>query len=125
MRLRTPFATFLLTISLTTCQRGDRPPAAEAAAATPKGPRTIAMELTADGFRPDALHLKAHEPVTLVVTRTTDETCATELLIDGTDIRVALPLGKPVEVAWTPHKAGTVKFGCAMDMMVSGRLIVE
>jgi len=38
---------------------------------------------------------------------------------------VPLPLNKAVEVAWTPTKAGKVKFGCAMDMMVSGVLLVE
>jgi len=96
------------------------PPKAASAA-----PRVIALEVTADGFVPDSIKIKANEPVKLVVTRKTDETCATDLVIDGTAIKVALPLGKPVEIAWTPKKAGSVKFGCAMDMMVSGVLLVE
>jgi plastocyanin domain-containing protein len=88
-------------------------------------PRRILLEVTDDGFVPDAIKLRANEAVTLVITRKTDETCATDLLIDGTDINVPLPLNKAVEVAWTPSKAGSVKFGCAMDMMVSGVLLVE
>lgn len=88
-------------------------------------PRRILLEVTDDGFVPDAIKLRANEAVTLVITRKTDETCATDLLIDGTDINVPLPLNKAVEVAWTPTKAGKVKFGCAMDMMVSGVLLVE
>ena len=89
------------------------------------GPRTIALEVTGDGFVPANVNVKAGEAVKLVVTRKTDETCATELLIEGTDIKQELPLNKPVEIAWTPTKPGKVKFGCAMDMMVSGMLIVE
>lgn len=99
--------------------RAPKPPAM-----TPTAGR-IEMKVTADGFVPEKIAVKANEPVTLVVTRTTDETCATELLIDGTDINVPLPLMKPVEIAWTPTKTGAVKYGCAMDKMVSGILLVE
>lgn len=94
-------------------------------AAKPAGVRTVAMEVTADGFVPARVNLKAGEPVKLLVTRKTDETCATALQVEGTDIKVDLPLNKQVEVAWTPPKAGNVKFGCTMDFMVSGVLIVE
>lgn len=98
---------------------------AEKTAVKPATPRVIALEVTADGFSPDNIALKANEPVKFVVTRKTDETCATDLLIDGTDIKVPLPLNSAVEVAWTPTKAGKVKFGCAMDYMVGGMLVVE
>jgi plastocyanin len=97
------------------------PTPAPAAAA----PRVIAMEVTGDGFVPANLTVKAGEPVKFVVTRKTDETCALDLLIEGTDIKAPLPLNQPVEVAWTPTKAGKVKFGCAMDMMIGGMLVVE
>jgi plastocyanin domain-containing protein len=98
-------------------------PAPEAAA--PAGPRVIAMEVTGDGFVPANITVKAGEPVKFVVTRKTDETCALDLLIEGTDIKAPLPLNQAVEVAWTPTKAGKVKFGCAMDMMIGGMLVVE
>lgn len=97
-------------------------------APTPTKPgevRDIPLAVTTDGFVPDSIPLKANQPVRLVVTRTTDETCATDLLIDGTDVKVALPLNTPVAIPWTPTKAGKVKFGCAMGMMVSGVLVVE
>ncbi|MDX2009740.1 MAG: cupredoxin domain-containing protein [Myxococcaceae bacterium] len=90
-----------------------------------KAARVIELKVTAEGFQPGNVTLKKDEPVTFVVTRVSDETCATELLIAGTDIKADLPLNKPVEIAWTPTKAGQVKFGCAMDMMVSGMLLVE
>lgn len=89
------------------------------------GARVVELKVTEDGFVPGNVTLKNNEPVKFVVTRITDATCATELLISGTDIKADLPLNKPVEIAWTPTKAGQVKFGCAMDMMVSGMLLVE
>jgi plastocyanin domain-containing protein len=83
------------------------------------------MQVTTEGFVPENVTLKANQAVKLVVTRTTDETCAKDLLIDGTDIKVPLPLNQSVEIAYTPAKAGKVKFGCAMGMMVGGVLLVE
>ncbi len=98
-------------------------PAAKPAEA--KGPKRIEMQVTADGFAPASIPLKKGEPVKLVVTRVSDETCATDLLIEGTNIKVALPMNKAVEVDYTPKASGKVKFGCAMGMMVSGILLVE
>lgn len=68
------------------------------------------------------LTLKRGQPV---VTRVVDSTCATEILIERTDLNVALPLLKPVEVRFTPSKTGALKFGCAMDKMIGGILLVE
>jgi len=87
--------------------------------------RVIDMQVTAEGFVPANVKVKANEALTLRITRKTDETCATEILIEGTDINVKLPLEKTVSVNWTPTKAGAVKYGCAMDKMVGGVLLVE
>lgn len=103
------------------CKKDEVKPEAARASAT----RRIELAVTTDGFVPGNVTVKAGEPVTLVVTRKTDETCATEILIEGTEINAALPLDKPVEVAWTPAKPGKVKFGCAMDKMIGGILLVE
>ena len=117
----------LTLLALGGCKEAPAPtPSTPTARAAPAAPaRRVALKVTAEGFQPDSVPLKAGEPVTLVVTRVSDETCATDLLIDGTDIKVALPLNTPVEVAYVPARAGKVKFGCAMDMMVSGVLLVE
>jgi plastocyanin domain-containing protein len=106
------------------CKKDEAKPDAPVTARPPGG-RRIELAVTTDGFVPSNVTLKANEPVTLVVTRKTDETCATEILIEGTDINAPLPLDKPVEVAWTPKAAGKIKFGCAMDKMIGGILLVE
>ena len=111
---------------LASCKKDEpTPPAPVAVAPAAASGRRVALEVTGDGFVPSNVAVKSGEAVTLVVTRKTDETCATELLIEGTDIKRELPLNKAVEIAWTPTKPGKVKFGCAMDMMVSGMLVVE
>ena len=134
--MRTTFI-ILAVLAVTACKKDEAkpavvaPPVVEApkAVEAPKpvaaGTRSIEMKVTEDGFQPGNVTLKKGEPVKFIVTRVTDATCATELLIADTDIKAELPLNKPVEIAWTPTKAGQVKFGCAMDMMVSGMLLVE
>lgn len=90
-----------------------------------QAPRRIELKVTDEGFQPGNVTVKKGAPLVLAVTRTTDATCATELLIDGTDINTPLPLNKQVEIAWTPTAPGSVKFGCAMDKMIGGVLLVE
>lgn len=41
--------------------------------------RRIAIEVTSKGFVPSTIHLKAGQPIVLVVTRKTDRTCAREI----------------------------------------------
>jgi plastocyanin domain-containing protein len=89
------------------------------------GRRVIVMSVTEKGFEPSKISLAKGKAVRFVVTRTTESTCATELLVDGTDINVPLPLNTPTPIDFTPTKSGEVTFGCAMGMMVSGVLLVE
>lgn len=101
------------------------PPEGASAAKPAAAVRTIELAVTEKGFEPDSVPVKKGEKVKLVVTRKTDATCATELLIDGSKIKLELPLDKAVSVEWTAEKAGKVKFGCAMNKMVGGVLVVE
>src|SRR5438445_11370002 len=101
--MRTLLALALLTLTLPGCKKeeGVAMAAKPVDAAKPAGPRSIPMAVTDEGFVPANVTVKAGEPVKLVITRKTDETCATEITIEGTDIKTELPLNKPVEVAWT------------------------
>ena len=96
-----------------------------AEAAKPAGPRTIALSITEKGYEPSPVTLKQGEPVKLVLTRTTDKTCATEIVLEEHGINTPLPLDKPVEVAFTPTKTGQLVYGCAMGKMISGMFMVE
>lgn len=80
----------------------------------------IEMTVTEKGFEPQNVRVKKGEPVTLIITRKTDTTCATEIIIDEHKINVKLPLNKPVTVTFTPQKSGELKYGCAMKKMIGG-----
>ena len=111
------------------CSKTEAPPSAkegqkEPSPATP-GARRIELTVTDKGFEPSPVKVKAGEPLELVVTRKTDKTCATEIVVKDYGIDKKLPLNEPVVVALTPKQPGEIKYGCGMDQMVSGVLVVE
>ena len=87
--------------------------------------KTIEMTVTEKGFEPAAATVKKGEPVTLVITRKTDSTCAKEIVIDEHKINTKLPLDKAVKVTFTPKKSGELKYGCGMNKMIGGVLTIE
>lgn len=99
--------------------------ASDAKKAEETKPRVIELTVTQAGFKPSPITVKAGEPLKLVVTRTTEKTCGTEIVLPGYDIEKKLPVNVPVEVEFTPMKTGKLKYGCAMGQMVSGVLMVE
>ncbi len=84
----------------------------------------IAINVTENGFEPAVVTVPAGKPVTLVVTRQTSKTCATDLVMPAQNINRPLPLGQPVEITFTPDKPGELRYACAMDMY-SGKVIVK
>ena len=111
-------------ITATAAEKAAAPAAAKPAAAA-KAPRTVALKVTENGYEPSPITLKKGEPVKLVITRTTDETCATDLVMNDPAVKVDLPLNKPVEVSFTPTRSGQLKYGCSMGQMISGVFLVE
>lgn len=101
------------------------PAAAPAPAPAATGEKVVRMEVTDDGFVPAKVEVKQGQPLTLLITRKTDQTCATEILIEGTELNVPLPLNQETAVKFTPGKPGTLKFGCHMDKMVGGTLVID
>lgn len=100
-------------------------PAAPEAQRGPDGVRTVTLTVTEKGYEPSPITLKKDEPVKLVVTRTTEQTCATEVVMEEYNINTPLPLNTPVEIAFTPSKSGELRYGCAMGKMISGVFMVE
>jgi plastocyanin domain-containing protein len=80
----------------------------------------VSMVITDKGFEPQNLTVKQGQPVKLTITRKTNSTCATEIVIDEYQLNVKLPLNTPVTVTFTPTKSGTLKYGCAMNKMIGG-----
>jgi plastocyanin len=84
----------------------------------------VAVEVTQEGFVPKEIPAKVGQPITLIVTRKTDLTCAKQIIFADLGIEKELPMNQPVEVTVTPKKTGDLRFACSMDM-VAGKLIVE
>jgi plastocyanin domain-containing protein len=86
--------------------------------------KEIQVAVTDKGFEPKEIRVKKGEDVTLVVTRRSDQTCATEIVVAGGKVRAALPLNQPVRVALGTIDAGGVKFACGMGML-EGSVVVR
>ncbi len=84
----------------------------------------VKLTVTPEGFEPATVRVLAGRPVKLIVTRKTKKTCATDIVIHGYGIKKALPLGRPVEVVFTPKQSGAIRYACAMDM-IAGRIVVD
>jgi plastocyanin domain-containing protein len=87
-------------------------------------PGAVTIRVTQKGFEPAEVKVAQGRPVTLVVTRTTDRTCAKEFVMAGQNIRRDLPLNKPVEITFTPDKTGELRYACGMDM-IAGKIVVQ
>ncbi len=87
------------------------------------GVRTVEMTVTDDGFVPSKIKAKKGEKLRLVVTRKTDRTCATEIVVKDHGINQPLPLDKAVTVEFTPKKSGEIRYACGMDM-ISGVVFI-
>jgi len=85
---------------------------------------SVAIRVTEKGFEPAEVRIAPGKPVTLVITRKTDRTCAREFVLAAQNIRRELPLNQPVEITFTPATAGELRYACGMDM-ISGKIIVQ
>ncbi len=94
------------------------------AAAKPNAGQRLEISVTSDGFVAADNKVKVGKPVTLVVTRKVERTCATEIVIKEYAINKPLPLNEAVEVTFTPKKAGKIRYACGMDM-IAGELVAE
>jgi plastocyanin domain-containing protein len=96
------------------------------AGAADEGPlgNRVTMTITDKGFEPQNIRVKKGEPVTLIITRKSDATCATEIVIDDPKVHTKLPLNQAVTVTFTPQKSGKLKYGCAMNKMIGGVITV-
>jgi multidrug efflux pump subunit AcrA (membrane-fusion protein) len=77
--------------------------------------QTFQVNVTAAGFQPSTLTMKAGVPARVTFRRTAEPSCATEVMFPALKIRRALPLNQPVEVRFTPA-AGDIAFACGIDM---------
>ena len=82
------------------------------------------VRITRMGYEPATLRLRRGVPARITFLRTTDETCATEVIFPDYGIKRELPLNQPATIRLTPTRAGEFSFTCGMKMQ-RGNLIVQ
>jgi plastocyanin domain-containing protein len=75
-------------------------------------------------YEPATVALRAGIPARITFVRTTDKTCATEVVVPSLNIQRALPLNEPAVVEFTPAKTGEIAFACGMKML-HGSVLVQ
>lgn len=90
----------------------------------PAGPKEIAVVADENGFTPKTVSVKQGETLVLIVTRTSDATCATEAVFAETGRRYELPKGEAVRIELPTDTKGTLHYSCAMDMY-KGEVVVQ
>src|SRR5690349_6726523 len=81
----------------------------------PAAAKRIAIAVTKKGFEPDNIKVPAGQPIALVFTRTTEQTCTKKVVVmvdEATKIQRDLPLDQPVEIAVTFPKPGKLSYAC-------------
>ena len=128
--------TFVLALFVTACGEPaetptpqDQPAAQEepapVAATMDGGEQVIEITIGPTGYEPEALELQQGIPARLVFTRTTENTCATEIHSPDLGIeKTPIPLNETVEITLTPQDSGTFTFACGMDML-KGTIVVK
>lgn len=88
------------------------------------GPKEIRIAVTDEGFVPAVVEIPKNEAVTLVVTRKTAQTCATEMIFASTGERHDLPLDQVVRIELPAGQPDTLRYACAMDM-IKGMVVAK
>lgn len=84
----------------------------------------IPVSVTESGFQPSTIEVKRGTDVTLLVTRQTDATCATDFLVQDRGIQKDLPLHQPVRIALGAVATDSIDFSCGMGM-VQGKVVAR
>ena len=98
--------------------------AVPAAGSSVSGAQVVELSVTSKGFEPSTVTVKSGKPVKLVVTRKTERTCATEIVMKDFGVNQPLPLERPVTIVVNPKGPGQYRFACSMNM-IAGTLNVQ
>lgn len=98
--------------------------AAGGAATGSAAPGEVAIEVTEAGFVPAIAEVPKGQAVTLVMTRKTTQTCATEMVFAANGEKHALPLNQAVRIELPADHADTLAYACGMDM-IKGQIVAK
>lgn len=86
--------------------------------------QTATVKITERGYEPYILKFRRGIRTRITFVRTTNNTCANEVVFPEFGIKRDLPLNQPIVITLVPRKKGEFSFTCGMNMM-RGKLIVQ
>ena len=89
----------------------------------PAGNGEIPITANEKGFSPSSVTVQKGSKATLVFTRTTDDTCATEVVFPELNIKKDLPKNTPVKIEIPTDKEQRISFQCGMGMYKSAVVV--
>ena len=114
--------------SMAACDRAETAshgfPASGTSAAASPVPSAIKIVADEHGYTPSTVSVAKGFPITLRFIRTTDKTCATQVVFPELNVNKPLPLNTPVDIAVPAGDARTYAFACGMGMH-RGTLVVQ
>jgi plastocyanin domain-containing protein len=94
------------------------------AGCTPAGPKEIQVAVTDMGFEPKEVIIQKGQAAVLVMTRKSDNTCATEAVFAETGKKYDLRLNEAVRIDLTGVSPGTLHYACGMNME-KGTVVIQ
>jgi plastocyanin domain-containing protein len=118
-----------LVVAMGACDRAEigqkpGPAATVSATGTPTAANRVEIIVDQRGYTPSSVSVAKGSPVTLSFMRTTDATCATEVVFPDLHVEKPLPLNTAVEVPVPAGDAKTYAFACGMGMH-RGKVVVQ
>ncbi len=123
--MRTSIAA-LLTFTFFACNHSVAAPGGESGpAATVAAASSGVIKVTANekGYTPSSVTVTKGQATTLEFTRTTDTTCARDVVFPDLNIKKDLPLNTPVSVSVPSDETHTYTFQCGMAMFRGSVLV--
>jgi plastocyanin domain-containing protein len=102
------------------CSKSESPPSPPT---VPLGEGATQVTVDAKGFSPSHVRVEKGKPASLVFVRTSDGTCAKQVVFPELKMEKDLPLNTPVAINVPTDQARTLTFQCGMGMYQSSVVI--